>query len=245
MGTYVDSWRRWPKVVTTVSSWNFAISLSTETKKSWQNTIFSTWLCAQLNVSISQRATESLLPLCVSRLKLLEFLHPIHQMSVSKVWRVSSYPYSSTDFVWNHKELHRFVESCLPIYLQVNQPFTRVQRRVSLSKLLQFLGIWVEVITSRTQHSSTCSSCLLSFSLSPSLSLSVHILHLLPPEFPYFLPKYFPLVSTQSIFLLQKPQHQQLIEALEAPVHHLHELKAFSSLGKALRHSQRTSNSCC
>lgn len=66
MGICRNSWMRWPKVafllVSTVSPWNVPISLSKETKKSRQDIILNTWLCARLHVSISQRSAESLLP---------------------------------------------------------------------------------------------------------------------------------------------------------------------------------------
>ena len=135
-------------------------------------------------------------------------------MSVSKVWRSPvSYPYSSTDFC-EITEL-QICESCLAIYLQVEPAFHQGPQESQSLQASTILGIWVEVITSRTQHSSNMLILSTEFLSLSSLSLSVHSSP--PPSWisPIFRQSIFPLVM-QSIFLLQKPQHQQLIEALEA-----------------------------
>lgn len=106
-------------------------------------------------------------------------------------------------------------QSYLPIYLQMEPAFHQGPQESQSLQASTVLGIWVEVITSRTaffQHAHPVYWVSLSLL---SLSLSVHSSP--PPSWisPILHQSIFPLVM-QSIFLLQKPQHQQFIEALEA-----------------------------
>ena len=86
---------------------------------------------------------------------------------------------------------YKFVRTAFLSTYRWNQPFTRVNRRVSHSKLLQFwdLGRSHHIKdTAFFQHAHPVYWVSL---LSLSLSLSLSILHLLPPEFPPFSTKVF------------------------------------------------------
>lgn len=110
---------------------------------------------------------------------------------------------------------YKFVRTAFLSTYRWNQPFTRVNRRVSHSKLLQFWDLGrghhiKDTAFFRHAHPVYWVSLL-------SLSLSLSVYSSPPPSWisPILHQSIFPLVM-QSIFLLQKPQHQQLIEALEA-----------------------------
>lgn len=116
-------------------------------------------------MSIIQSSTEDL------DLNYLNYCtpHTLHRTSISKVWR-------SPQFVSNCAPPQVSLKSELyslgifPLDHRQIQPFASIHRSASHSKLLQLFGIWVEVITSRTQHSAIMFSLSAEFSPSPHSS---------------------------------------------------------------------------